>query len=72
VVQASGFTLGAAPWPEMQRAGIRPGDTIATVNGLPVGDMERDVVDAIASGKARVEVVRDGRQVVLSAARDKE
>lgn len=65
LVQVNGFKLGSAPWPELQRAGIAPGDVVATVDGLPVGEMERGVVDAIASGKARIEVVRDGRTVVL-------
>jgi hypothetical protein len=65
LVQANGFKLGSTPWPELQRAGIAPGDVVATVDGLPVGEMERGVVDAIASGKARIEVVRDGRTVVL-------
>lgn len=64
-VQADGYRIGAAPWPELQRVGVQSGDVIASVNGLPVGEMERGVVDAIASGKARVEVLRDGRKLIL-------
>jgi len=62
-----GYNVGPAPGTPFQRAGVRAGDVITSVNGLPVGDMERDLFDAVASGKARVEVQRDGHSLLLPA-----
>lgn len=64
-----GYTINQNTNSRVLRAGLRPGDLIARVNGEPVGDIERDrdLVDKIiASGRVRVEVVRDGRTVVMS------
>ena len=64
-----GYRVGATPSPDMQRAGLAPGDVVTTINGSPVGDVERDrqlFEQAVASGRARVEVIRDGRRIVLS------
>lgn len=53
----------------VRRAGLRPGDIVMRVNGETVGDVESDrgLYDRVAaSGRARVEILRDGRTVTLS------
>ncbi len=53
----------------VDRAGLRTGDLVRSVNGQAVGNVDRDrkLYDQIAaSGMARVEVERDGRTIVLS------
>lgn len=53
----------------MRRAGLRPGDVVAKINGQQVGDIERDRAlfdDVAASGRARIEVLRGGQRIVLS------
>ena len=53
----------------MRGAGLAPGDVVEKVNGVQVGDAERDrrlFDEAVVSGRARVEVVRDGRRIILS------
>lgn len=64
-----GYRIGATAHQGVRRAGLRPGDVVARVNGVAVGDPERDrrLFDAVAEeGRARVEVVRDGRSIILS------
>lgn len=49
--------------------GLRPGDLISKVNGQPVGNIERDrqLMDTIiASGQVRIEVMRQGRPILMS------
>lgn len=50
-------------------AGLRPGDLVRSVNGQAVGNVDRDrhLYDEVAaSGQARIEVMRDGRMIVMS------
>ena len=64
-----GYAISENASSSLLRTGLRPGDLIAKVNGEAVGDIERDrdLLDkVITSGKVRVEVVRDGRTVVMS------
>ncbi len=64
-----GYRIGPTPPPQMRNAGLIPGDLVEKVNGVQVGDAERDrkVFDeAVVSGRARVEVLRDGRRIILS------
>lgn len=64
-----GYRIGANISPDMRLAGLLPGDVIQKINGAPVGDAERDrqlFEQAVAAGRARVEVLRDGRQVIMS------
>lgn len=66
---AQGYRIGDNAHAGVRRAGLRPGDVIARVNGTAVGDIERDrrFFDEIAAtGRARVEVVRDGQSIILS------
>ena len=66
---AEGYRIGANPPAELRRFGLRPGDVIETLNGETVGDLANDralAQRAVASGGARVEVVRDGRRLTLT------
>jgi len=66
---AAGFRVGDNPPAELRAAGLRAGDLVEKVNNQPVGTLAnaRDVLDqAIISGGARVEVIRDGRRLTLS------
>lgn len=64
-----GYQIGVNASPGVLQAGMRPGDTITSVNGQRVGDMEADrqYFDQVAaSGRARVELQRDGQTIVMS------
>lgn len=64
-----GYVIGGDSAPQLLRAGLRPGDVIKSVNGQALGDPARDqqtLQTAAAGGRARVEVVRDGRTVTLT------
>jgi len=66
---ADGYRIGATLAPAMRAAGLQPGDLVAKVNGVALGDVNQDkrVFDAaVAAGYARVEVVRDGKRIALS------
>jgi general secretion pathway protein C len=66
---AEGYQVTDAASDPVLRAGLLPGDLVATVNGQQVGNIQRDLnlFDEItAAGHARVEVVRDGRRMTLS------
>lgn len=68
-VVEGGYAIAENAPPSLLSTGLRPGDMIAKVNGRPVGDIEDDrqlLDEVIASGKVRVEVIRDGRNVVMS------
>ena len=69
VATEGGYEVGEDPAKPLRRAGLEPGDLIAKVNGQQVGDVERDrrfFDEVVASGRARVEVVRDGERITLS------
>lgn len=64
-----GYQIGVNASPGVLQAGMRPGDVITSVNGQRVGDMEADrqYFDQVAaSGRARVELQRDGQAIVMS------
>ena len=66
---AEGYRIGANPPAELRRFGLQPGDVIETLNGETVGDLANDralVQRAVASGGARVEIVRAGRRLTLT------
>lgn len=66
---AQGYVIGPDSAPQLLRAGLRPGDVIKSVNGQALGDAARDqqtLQRAAAGGRARVEVVRDGRTLTLT------
>jgi len=64
-----GYRVGANLASSVKRAGLQPGDLVIRVNGVAVGDVEKDRLlfeDVAASGRARVEVMRDDRLLILS------
>lgn len=66
---AGGYRVGDNPAPELLAAGLQPGDVVEKVNNQAVGSVggDRRIVDqAITSGGARVEVLRNGRRLTLS------
>ena len=68
-VSQKGYTIDENANPGVLRAGLKPGDLISKVNGETVGDIEKDrrLLDTvIASGRVRVEVVRNGHKVIMS------
>ena len=69
VAAEGGYEVGEDPAKPLRRAGLEPGDVIAKVNGQQVGDIDRDrrfFDEVVASGRARLEVVRDGERITLS------
>lgn len=66
---AAGFRVGDNPPAPLRAAGLQPGDIVEKVNNQPVGALgnARATLDqAITSGGARVEVLRNGRRITLS------
>ena len=66
---AAGYRVGEGASSGVRRAGLKLGDLVEKVNGQQVGNIERDrdLFDEVAaSGRARIEVVRDGQRVVMS------
>ncbi len=66
---SEGYRVGQTLAPEVRRAGLMPGDLVVRVNGVAVGNVEQDrkhFEDVVASGRARVEVLRNDRLLILS------
>jgi general secretion pathway protein C len=67
---ASGYRVGSSSAnPMISQAGLRQGDIIFSVNGMPVGVAANDarLFDQVRSaGRARVEVERNGRRFFLT------
>lgn len=64
-----GYIVGSETPPILLAAGLKPGDKVVKVNGSQVGDAASDRLlfeQAVASGRARVEVLRGGQTLVLS------
>ncbi len=64
-----GYRVGAGAADTVRKLGLQPGDIVEKVNGVALGDVTRDkqVFDAaVASGFARVDVLRDGQHLALS------
>lgn len=64
-----GYRISDAASPGVLQAGFLPGDLVTAVNGEKVGDIARDqryFDDVAASGKARVELQRDGQTIVMT------
>jgi len=64
-----GYRVGAGASETVRKLGLQPGDVVEKVNGVALGDVSRDkqVFDAaVASGFARVDVIRDGQHLALS------
>ncbi len=66
----SAYRVTATPSPQLLAAGLRPGDVIERVNGIAPAELQSNpgaLADAVASGRAQVEVLRDGQRLTLSA-----
>lgn len=64
-----GYRISDAASPGVRQAGFRPGDLVTAVNGQKVGDIagdQRYFDEVAASGKARVELQRDGQTIVMT------
>ena len=64
-----GYLVGQTPPQVVRRAGLQAGDRILSVNGNAVGNVNSDRAlfeDIVASGRARVEIERNGRTILLS------
>lgn len=64
-----GYRITDSASPGVRQAGFKAGDVVTTVNGQKVGDMaaDRGYFDEVAaSGRARVELLRDGQTIVMS------
>ena len=64
-----GYRITESASPGVRQAGFRAGDVVTTVNGKRVGDMSTDqgyFDEVAASGRARVELLRDGQTIVMS------
>ena len=64
-----GYRITESASPGVRQAGFRSGDVVTSVNGKKVGDMDADQVyfdEVAASGRARVELLRDGQTIVMS------
>ncbi len=64
-----GYQVGDGAPDTLLQAGLQPGDVIAKVNGQQVGNIEQDQSyfdEVMASGRARIEVLRNGQRIVLS------
>jgi len=70
--EAAGYRV-AQSTPYFDRAGLKLGDVILSVNGTPVGDPSLDrleLANLIAVGSTGVTVNRDGRVMILTTADD--
>jgi hypothetical protein len=68
-VTPQGYQLGASLSPQMQAAGLAPGDVVASVNGISAASLAGDpgrLAQTMASGNARLEVVRGGNRISVS------
>ncbi|KDA01867.1 type II secretion system protein N [Hyphomonas oceanitis] len=66
---AQGYVVGSNPPAALLAAGLKPGDRVTRVNGASVGNISSDsrlFETVIASGRARVEIDRDGRAIILT------
>lgn len=64
-----GYRISDAASPGVRQAGFRPGDLVTAVNGQKVGDIASDqryFDEVAASGKARVELQRDGQTIIVT------
>ena len=69
IPDADGYRIAEQHDGGVDLAGLRAGDVITSVNGQAVGDVDRDrqlFDEVVASGQARLEVLRDGGVLVLT------
>jgi len=68
--EGEGFRVGArAPKDVLSAVGLRRGDVVHSVNGLPLGDIQNDpelMQEILGSGKAKIEIQRGKRRFVVT------
>jgi general secretion pathway protein C len=68
---SGGYKVGAvANSPYLQTAGLKAGDIIFSINGTPMGNVNNNkamLAELMASGRARLEVMRNNRRFVITA-----
>ena len=71
VGKAKGYRVGGlVNSPYLSQTGLQPGDLILSVNGQPVGDIEKDKMEIdniMAQGSARLEIQRGTRTFFVTA-----
>ena len=69
--ETRGYRVGSlASAPQLAQTGLQAGDVIVSVNGRPVGDVQRDrmeIDNVLAAGVARLEVQRGDRRFFVQA-----
>ena len=69
--EGRGYKIGnLSSNPYLQQAGLRPGDVVLSVNGQPLGDLQKDQLEfdnVIAQGSASIELERNGEQITITA-----
>ena len=56
--------------PYLQQSGLRPGDIVLSVNGQPLGNIQKDQLEfdnIMAQGSASIELERNGEQMTITA-----
>jgi general secretion pathway protein C len=69
VATGEGYRVADGASETLLRTGLQPGDLVARVNGQQVGNIEQDMDlfdEVTASGRARMDLVRNGQRLVLS------
>lgn len=67
-VTPQGYRVGSNLSPQFRAAGLAPGDVVASVNGVSASTFAADprrLTEMMASGEARVEVLRGGKRLTL-------
>jgi|TARA_B110000971_G_scaffold68892_1_gene70598 general secretion pathway protein C len=69
--EGRGYKIGnLSSNPYLQQAGLRPGDIVLSVNGQPLGDLQKDQLEfdnILAQGSASIELERNGEQMSITA-----
>lgn len=69
--EASGYRLDhLARSPYLRQTGLQPGDVVLSINGRPLGNPGRDLLEldsVLAQGSARIEVQRGNRRFFITA-----
>ena len=69
--EGRGYKIGnLSSNPYLQQAGLRPGDIILSVNGQPLGELQKDQLEfdnILAQGSASIELERGGEQMTITA-----
>jgi type II secretion system protein C len=69
--EGRGYKIGnLSSNPYLQQAGLRPGDIVLSVNGQPLGNIQKDQLEfdnIMAQGSASIELERNGEQMTITA-----